>query len=183
MCFGGNVRVLGIGACPLIVYKIPIATMTDPEDSDGSDEWGMEEVVIPSNILDSKSEIQDEAADNDDEDYWKVEQMKPVTTASTPKLSDKSQQPSAEPMIIVDITQLEPAIHSRFDKYSVNDSTAASNFRKKIESDYALYSKDANLISEGAIIPCGSSVWRDALVRLREDRPGHYFVPIFPPKR
>ena len=86
-------------------------------------------------------------------------------------------------MIIVDITQIDINIHSKFDRNSVNDSAAASAMRKKIDSDYEKYSRNSKLVAEGTIIPCGSSVWRDALVRLRDERPGHYFAPIFPSKQ
>ncbi len=150
-------------------------TMADPEESDGSDEWGVEEVIVPHNFEGPKDEKQDER-DKGDDDYWNVESTKSEASAQP----DVANQPS-EPMIIVDVTRLDPNIHSQFDKNSVNDSSAASALRKKIESDYASYSKDSSLLSDGTIIPCGSTVWRDALVRLREERPGHYFAPIFPP--
>ncbi|KAL3893916.1 MAG: hypothetical protein SGARI_007902 [Bacillariaceae sp.] len=86
-------------------------------------------------------------------------------------------------MIIVDLTQIDANIHSKFDRNSVSDSAAASALRKKIEGDYDKYAKDATLITEGTVIPCGSSVWRGALMRLRDERQGHYFAPIFPPKK
>lgn len=157
--------------------------MADGEDSDGSDEWGMEELVIPTTDLAAQEDEPDEAGKND-EDYWKVEPTKaePPKSAEKVILPTKSATPS-EPMIIVDVTRLDPNIHSKYDKNSVNDSAAASALRKKIESGYGTYSKDAALLSHGTIIPCGSTVWRDALVRLRDERPGHYFAPIFPPKK
>ena len=96
---------------------------------------------------------------------------------------DDDDDGGGEPMIIVDITQIDPNIHSKFDRNSVNDPTGASALRKKIEGDYINYAKNNVLISDGTVIPCGSSVWRGALSRLRDERPGHYFVPIFPPKK
>jgi hypothetical protein len=158
--------------------------MADGEESDGSDEWGMEELVIPTTDAVPKVDEPDEVAGKDDEDYWKVEPKKAAPVINVPKESVpiKAAAPS-EPMIIVDMTQIDPNIHSKFDKNSVNDSAAASTHRKKIESEYVTYSKNASLLSDGTVIPCGSTVWRDALVRLRDERPGHYFAPIFSPKK
>lgn len=153
------------------------------EDSDGSDEWGMEEVVIPPSADAAKRSKHGDQADpkGEDEDYWKVEPKAKEALPEKEHVQEES-KPS-EPMIIVDMTQMDAKIHSKYDKNSVSDSAAASALRKKIESDYATYSKDGSLLSEGTVIPCGSSVWRDALVRLRDERPGHYFAPIFPPQR
>jgi hypothetical protein len=157
--------------------------MADGEESDGSDEWGMEELVIPTTDAEAQEDEFDEAR-KEDEDYWKVEPTKaePAIGASKEEVPTKAVKES-EPMIIVDVTKMNSNIHSKYDKNSVNDSAAASALRKKIESEYGTYSKDASLLSDGTVIPCGSTVWREALVRLRDERPGHYFAPIFPPKK
>jgi hypothetical protein len=149
------------------------------DDSDGSDEWGMEELVIPPNGA-MRQEEDANANANDNDDFWKVE---PSKEKEEPKKEAAPKQPKSEggPMIIVDMTQIDGNIHSKFDKNSVNDADAASALRKKWGSNYDQYAKDASLLANGTIIPCGSSVWRDALVRLRGERPGHYFAPIFPP--
>jgi hypothetical protein len=170
-------------------------------DSDDSDEWGMEELVIPtSSDVQQKGadEVDDNNKNDDGNDYWAVE----VISSSNNKVDDDDndsnnknkaqlqQQQSnnnsgaddggGEPMIIVDITQINPDIHSKFDRNSVNNPEEASTMRKKIECNYDEYALSSNeLISDGTVIPCGSSVWRDALIQLRNDRPGHYFVPIF----
>ena len=177
--------------------------MSDSDDSDG---WGMEELVIPSaNNNDAADEVDDDNNKNDDEtDYWAVDTTS-TNNQDDDKYSDKknvAQQKQkqnnaggssdndnggggggGEPMIIVDITQINSNIHSKFDRNSVNNPEEASKLRKKIEcnyDEYATATANANeLISNGTVIPCGSSVWKDALIQLRNDRPGHYFVPIF----
>jgi hypothetical protein len=86
-------------------------------------------------------------------------------------------------MMIVDITKLDENVHSKFDRNSVNNPDAASAWRKKMEQEYEKFSKDTQLLENGTVIPCGSSVWRDALVRLRDERKGHYLCPVFSPKK
>jgi hypothetical protein len=156
------------------------AIMAEDEDSD-SDEWGMEELDIPSklNQAEADKDVGDAKA-GDDEDYWKVE-SKAVLVPEPQKEAPPVK--AGEPMIIVDITQINPDIHSKFDRNSVNDAEASSAMRKKIESNYEQYAKNSKLLADGTVVPCGSSVWRGALVRLRDERSGHYFVPIFPPKK
>uniref|UniRef100_A0A7S0UNP6 Uncharacterized protein n=1 Tax=Pseudo-nitzschia delicatissima TaxID=44447 RepID=A0A7S0UNP6_9STRA len=147
-------------------------------DSIDSDEWGAEELVIPQDRECSNAE-NDDRNDVGDE-YWEIE--KTIEKVEETNESDKLSAEDGESMIIVDITQLNPDIHSKFDRNSVNKPEEASALRKKIEKSYDEYAFSNDLLSEGTIIPCGTSVWRDALVRLRDDRPGHYFVPIFAPK-
>jgi hypothetical protein len=175
----------------------------DDDDSD-SDEWGMEELVIPDGSVGGNPNIGavdaregDGEGDDDDDDDWASKiistpadeagergagQKEVVANQSTASSSSLSSLSPGEPMIIVDITRMDPNIHSRFDRSSVNDAGGASAIRKRVEGDYDRYAGDAGLLADGTVIPCGSSVWRDALVQLRDDRPGHYFVPVFPPK-
>jgi len=142
----------------------------------------MEELVIPAT---STTEVpttttKDNLANDNDDDYWKQEPKQQEEQKSSP--IPKHQDPG-EPMIIIDITKLDPKIHSKFDRNSVNDADGASAWKRKVEDHYEDYSKNADLLSQGSVIPCGSSVWRSALIKLRDERPGHYFAPIFPPKK
>ena len=160
---------------------------SDDNDSSSEDEWGMEELDF--------SKAQKVSTDGDNrnhqngdgaEDYWKVE-----PTKDTERGEDKGKHTATEqekddagsPMIIVDVTNIDPDIHSKHDRNSVNDTEGASAMKRKFETSYDSYATDANMLAEGTVIPCGSSVWRAALVRLRDERPGHYFVPVFPPKK
>lgn len=153
--------------------------------SDGSDEWGAAELVIPAEVIQSNNMQPSEAsAPLNDDDYWKV---KPTVSSKSEIIKESAKledDRTGEPMIIVDMTLMDPHIHSRFDPNAVNDSQGASKLRKMIEQDYAKYAKQSpQLVANGTIIPCGSSVWRPALVKLRKDRPGHYFCPIFGPRK
>jgi hypothetical protein len=159
---------------------------TNDDASDDSDEWGMEELVIPSKGVPSDEGTGGNDADtdaNDDGDEWAARLQPATNQQNESETALKAAQEEGNPMIIVDITQIDPNIHSKFDRNSVNDSLAASTLRKMIETNYGKYAKDVNLLATGTVIPCGSSVWRGALTRLRDERPGHYFAPIFPPKQ
>lgn len=142
-------------------------------DSD-SDDWGAEELVIP-----SRSDATQEQIEQDENDDWDI-----AIGKNEPKVPTAQSSPTCpgEPMMIVDVTQLDENVHCKFDRNSVNNADAASAWRKKIEGSYQQYAKDTQLLENGTVVPCGSTVWRDALVRLRDDRVGHYFCPIFPPK-
>lgn len=169
-------------------------------DSD-SDEWGMAELVIPPKREGTTDDGDDDAGDfaasqpDDDDGEWQTplqasndtkkdtQQLKSATAASDSLSSSSSPPLSSQPIIIVDLTQIDPNIHSKFDRNGVSDPTKASALRKKVEAEYDEYSKNTSFLADGTVIPCGNSVWRDALVRLRDERPGHYFCPVFPKKK
>ena len=165
--------------------------------SSSDDEWGAAELDIPSksdgNHTDGKGDGEDDwnfqgkhlqadatDGDGDDDDGWMAKTTKPNPPDGGTK-SPKSSDADGNPMILIDLTRLDPGIHNKFDKHGVSDAAAASALRKKIESQYDQYSKDARLLADGTVIPCSTSVWRGAIQRMRDERPGHYFAPIFPP--
>uniref|UniRef100_A0A7S4HN14 Uncharacterized protein n=1 Tax=Odontella aurita TaxID=265563 RepID=A0A7S4HN14_9STRA len=166
------------------------------EESSSDSEWAVDDIPLPQSkrITASCASVNDEdwepsEAGNENshygDEFW---DKADVESSSFDDKKVESKQSTAsdggEPMIIVDMTNLShEQLHSRFDKNSVNDSAAASELRKAVEGKYEEYAKNADLLAQGTIIPCGTTVWRMALVKLREDRPGHYFSPIFPPKK
>ena len=147
------------------------------DDSD-SDEWGTEELVIPTSL---NLPISAEDSEKSNDDDWLSDSCKRVSNDLSRSQKDVPREITpGKPMIIVDMTRIDATIHSKFDRNSVNDPLKASMLRKKIESQYKKYAEDSSLLADAVVIPCGSSVWRDALVRLRDERPGHYFSPVFP---
>ena len=152
------------------------------DESDDSDEWGMEELDIPAK---TKEKTNTAVAVEDDDEFWNKPEPKP----KEPKTAEEKPKEEAEkpkddrPLIIVDMTKLDENINNKFDKNGCSDPEAASTLRKKIEKDYQAYAADSVLLENGTVIPCGMSVWRGALSRLRDERPGHYFLAIFPPKK
>ena len=76
-----------------------------------------------------------------------------------------------------------PEIHSRFDRNSVNDSVAVANLRRAVEGEGVFkVVDDKELLAGGIVRPCSEGVWKAALQTLRDENPGVYFYPIFPPK-
>lgn len=163
----------------------------DSGNSDDSDEWAIEElppVSISSHVKSSSQKEVDSGtipSTLHDDAYWNV-----ATTSSSSGLEQPNDggsdsihtQDEGHPMLLVDMTVLsQGAIHSKFDANSVNDPSAVRTWRRTIEQEYAVYASDASLIGNRTVIPCGSTVWRHALVTLRKESPGHYFCPIFPP--
>jgi hypothetical protein len=163
----------------------------DQQDSSDEDEWGLEELPLPTRNGNTFGLDSNDDSEKVGDSYWEQEaqEKKAQIKSSLPEPSSteesvKKEDGGGEPMILVDMTALsEGAIHSKFDRNSVNDSAAASNLRRKIEEDYTAYAKNESIVADGTVIPCGTSVWRDALIQLRDERAGHYFAPIFPPKR
>jgi hypothetical protein len=83
-------------------------------------------------------------------------------------------------MILVDFTVLSNGkIHNKFDKYSVNDVDAKVELSKKISKEYSAYANNSELIQTSVVRHCSERVWKDALISLRVDYPGHYWCPIF----
>ena len=67
----------------------------------------------------------------------------------------------------------------RFDKNAVNDIDLKKQYTLHVTKDIADKTKLAGMVASGICHPCGRSVWKDALVALRDANPGHYFGPIF----
>ena len=154
-------------------------------ESDNSDDWATDDLpdlpVATKVVPTTTGADQQQMNDCDDDGWARKLPPSPVVDAST-----EQQQEEGEPMIIVDLTALSqadkslPEIHSKFDANSVNDPDAVKKLRVAIETNYERYARNADWLADRTVIPCGSTVWRPALARLRQERPGHYFCPIFP---
>ena len=70
-------------------------------------------------------------------------------------------------------------MHNRADKHAVNDPSAASAMRRRIESEYAAFA--AEHASDGVAVVTTRGVHLAKLRSLRDETPGHYWVACFPP--
>mmetsp|Transcript_5016 Transcript_5016/g.12878 ORF Transcript_5016/g.12878 Transcript_5016/m.12878 type:complete len:142 (-) Transcript_5016:441-866(-) len=85
-------------------------------------------------------------------------------------------------VVLVNLTALSSGeIHNRFDKNSVNDVDAKARLVRRLEGDVNLTSSEN--LATGVVRPCGPSVWREALARLRDAHPGQYWAPVWPKQR
>lgn len=154
------------------------------DSDDDSDDWATEDLPpLPKASGASSSDARGVAAEDAEDDmYWEVEKnTQPPTGAEDHQPPKKEQEEEGHPMLLVDMTILSNGeIHSKFDPNAVNDPVAVKKLRNEI--DFATYASDATLLANRTVVPCGSTVWRAALVSLRKETSGHYWCPIFPPK-
>jgi hypothetical protein len=105
-----------------------------------------------------------------------------AAAAAAPEPELEPDEPKPTVVLLVDFTALsDGAIHNRFDKNAVNDPDAKRAMLKKVEAEYKKYKDDTNMLADGVVHPCAESVYRAALSQLRDDHPGHFFAPVFPP--
>mmetsp|Transcript_37648 Transcript_37648/g.67468 ORF Transcript_37648/g.67468 Transcript_37648/m.67468 type:complete len:167 (-) Transcript_37648:1452-1952(-) len=132
---------------------------------------------------------------DDGEEGWEVRRP-PLSSVSKTYSSGKTSAPAStaagkeklsaddRPLLLVDLTVLSGgALHNKFDKASCNDADLKREWIRKVEADYTEYERNAELISAGTVRSCGASVWREALTQLRDDHPGHFWAPVFPPTK
>mmetsp|Transcript_26318 Transcript_26318/g.30291 ORF Transcript_26318/g.30291 Transcript_26318/m.30291 type:complete len:171 (-) Transcript_26318:208-720(-) len=165
--------------------------------SSSSDEWDTDHDIsslISPSIDQTSKDHADPSIKNfgKDDDNWHntindmpVSGRASIVKPTTPFESREQANPEnivTDAMIIVDLTLLtNNKIHNRFDRNSCNDPESSRQWKRTIGSEYHQYSSSANLLANGTVIPCGIYVWKSALIQLRNDKAGHYFVPIFPP--
>ena len=138
------------------------------------DEWG-----AAGDDLEFKSaEKAEEAAPAaEDEESWDTPTLPLPAPAAAPSAAFST------PMIIVNLSKLtHHKIHNKNDRNSNNDPALVSQHKKDIEADYAAFAASAEHLANAVVIPCGERVFAAALQQLRDDNPGHYFLPVFPPK-
>ncbi len=116
-------------------------------------------------------------APNDDEDEgWDT-----PAPVSQPEREEEVRT-STEPMILVDLTKFTSGdVHNKFDRNSNNDPERVRKIRMEIEEDYETFSRNVAHLADRVVIPASQGVYRSALQQLRNDLPGHFFLPVFPP--
>ena len=83
-------------------------------------------------------------------------------------------------LFIVNVSKLtDGAVHNKHDKARNNNPGEVGRIRREIEADWEGFGKNGEHVSSGVVIPCGGSVWKDALAQLRDEHPGEFFLPVF----
>ena len=155
------------------------------------EDWEMDDYVplveqLTPNVCLAGLGVNAEKVEPDDIQWDENVRISPLDATVTDKNANKA--PSApvkesEILILVDLTVLSCGkVHNKFDKFSVNDNDAKARLCEMITSNYDEYYHNSKLIMEQTVRHCSDTVWRDALQSLRNDHPGHYWFPFFPPK-
>lgn len=154
--------------------------------SDELEDWETADLVLPTTSLAVTAANEPISQDQSE---WVEDERPPLEVATTVGASKSSaarheEEREYETMYLVDLTVLSDGkIHNKFDAHSCNDPELKKKWCDKISAAYFEYDKNSKLISEGVIRHCSERVWRDALISLRNDHPGHFFAPIFRPKK
>jgi hypothetical protein len=150
------------------------------DDSDGGWE-DMDDDDLEVNV--SKPELSETApiSDNGEGGDWLADKQEEVIVEAPVPVKAKSPVPeNSKPMMLVDFTLLSGGtVHNKFDKNAVNDIDLKKKFTQEITRTITDEVKKAELVGSGVLHPCSTSVWKEALVTLRDANPGHYFGPIF----
>ena len=155
------------------------------------EDWEMDDYVplveqLTPNVCLAGLGVNAEKVEPDEIQWDENVRISPLDATVTDKNANKA--PSApvkesEILILVDLTVLSCGkVHNKFDKFSVNDNDAKAKLCERIASNYDEYYHNSKLIMEQTVRHCSDTVWRDALQSLRNDYPGHYWFPFFPPK-
>ena len=152
---------------------------SDSDDWDVPDEGTFQKVDTDAIVAaEEAAKEQERARAKADAEAKKVANAKQAEAA---KREETRKERDGEPLILVDITTLDPDVHNRHDKNAVNDVDKASTWRRTIEREYQKYSNDAGMIAAGTVRRCARGVYLAALQQLRDEVPGHYWVAVFPP--
>jgi hypothetical protein len=116
----------------------------------------------------------------DKEEDWLSDQKKDIPPTAPAAKAAAADDSNAKPMILVDFSVLSAgAVHNKHDKNGVNDIDLKKKFTEQVTREMKDEAKLAEMVAAGVCYACGPSVWREALVTLRDQHPGHYFGPIF----
>ena len=107
--------------------------------------------------------------------------LEAVEIARDAERARERERRDSEPVVLVDITALDPTVHNRHDKNAVNDVDKASTWRRTVQAAHEKYSADEDLIATGTVRGSTRGAYLAALQRLRDEVPGHYWVAVFPP--
>ena len=152
---------------------------SDSDDWDVPDEGTFRRVDTEAIVAAEAAEQADAAARAAEADAKRARDA--VASARDAERAKERERRDSEPVVLVDITALDPTVHNRHDKNAVNDVDKASEWRRTVEAAYGKYSADEDLIAAGTVRGCTRGAYLGELRRLRDEVPGHYWVAVFPP--
>jgi hypothetical protein len=154
--------------------------------SDSDDDW--ETAEIPEGAFQRVDVAAIEAAEREARDRAAAEALardraaeEAVACQEASRLErEKKKALDERPVLIVDLTSLDPEVHNRADKHAVSDVAKASALRRKIEASYDTYANDASMKDAGTVRGSTRGKYTSELSELRDAHPGHYFCAAFP---
>ena len=148
--------------------------------SSDSDDW--ETADIPDGAFQRVDVAAIEAKEKEARDRAAAEALARDRAAAeaTAKAKEKKTL-DARPVLLVNLTALDPEVHNRADKHAVSDVARASALRKKIEAAYDTYAGDAAMKVAGTVRASTRGTYLATLRSLRDEEAGAYFCACFPP--
>ena len=123
---------------------------------------------------------EEEGGEEEEEDDWEASMKVKEKEEEEDEGEEKTGGPAPPKLFIMNVTKFtDGAVHNKHDKNSNNNPEEVSRLRKEIEANWEGYEKNVDYVSSGIVIPCGGSVWKEALMQLRDDHPGEFFLPVF----
>ena len=177
------------------MYDSDVVLVSKDEEIDDDDDW---ETNDPPEFTPDTLAVRDTSTSSKNGETetvdWNTEPTHPASLEvekkgkNVDRIEAKNKCPAEEKdsiiLILVDLTALSGGkIHNKFDKNSVNDQDAKQSLCKEISLNYDSYANNSELIMNQTVRHCSETVWKDALESLRNEHAGHYWFPVFPPKR
>jgi hypothetical protein len=148
--------------------------------SSDSDDW--ETAEIPDGAFQRVDVAAIEAKEKEARDRAAAEALARDQSAAEATAKEEAKRMlDARPVLLVNLTALDPEVHNTADKHAVSDVARASALRKKIEAAYDTYAGDAAMKASGTVRASTRGTYVQTLGALRDEERGQYFCACFPP--
>lgn len=118
--------------------------------SSDSDDW--ETADIPDGVFQRVDVAAIEAKEKEARDRAAAEALaRDREAAEATAKAEEKRTLDTRPVLLVNLTALDPEVHNRADKHAVSDIARASALRKKIEAAYDTYAGDAAMKAAGTV--------------------------------
>lgn len=144
--------------------------------SSDSDDW--ETADIPDGAFQRVDVAAIEAKEKEARDRAATEALaRDREAAEATAKAEEKRTLDTRPVLLVNLTALDPEVHNRADKHAVSDIARASALRKKIEAAYDTYAGDAAMKAAGTVRASTRGTYVAALGSLRDEEAGCTFAP------
>ena len=139
--------------------------------SSDSDDW--ETADIPDGAFQRVDVAAIEAKEKEARDRAAAEALaRDREAAEATAKAEEKRTLDTRPVLLVNLTALDPEVHNRADKHAVSDIARASALRKKIEAAYDTYAGDVAMKAAGTVRASTRGTYVAALGSLRDEEGG-----------